>query len=242
MILISKSDPPPAKLTDEGAPLRENLEQEQESDPEAFKNTIRSSGTFNSSVFSHSSVRKRLLNDQHDKCCFCEKGREHVHEVEHFRPKTAVRQEKRDPQEYPGYYWLAYEWSNLLMACRFCNGTKGTLFPLRDPDVRARSHADDLTQEEPLLLQPDKDDPADHITFREHVAIPLTDRGKRTIAVCGLNRDQLRSDRRESFEMISQLLNLAALDLDESAEARRILQRRVQRDSEFSAMVRAAIS
>ena len=39
MILISKSDPPPAKLTDEGAPLRENLEQEQESDPEAFKNS-----------------------------------------------------------------------------------------------------------------------------------------------------------------------------------------------------------
>lgn len=240
MILISKSSPPPATLTTNGAALREELEQKQEADPAAFATAIQS-GAFDGKVFSHATVREQLLEDQNQKCCFCEKGREHVHEVEHFRPKKAVRQEKGDPLMYPGYYWLAYDWSNLLMACRFCNGRKGTLFPLRDPDARARSHNDDISEEEPLLIQPDKEDPSEHIAFREHVAVPVTDKGKRTIDVCGLNRDQLRSDRRESFEMISQLQSLAALDLDESIEARLMIERRAQSDSEFSAMVRAAI-
>jgi len=242
MISISKSSPPPSRLINEGRSLRLELERDHEADPEAFKRSIRSSGAFDSKIFSHTSVREQLLDDQNEKCCFCEKGREHVHEVEHFRPKKAVRQRKRDPLEYPGYYWLAYEWSNLLMACRFCNGRKGTLFPLCDPNARAQSHTDELEAEEPLLVQPDKEDPADHIAFREHVAIPLTDRGERTIDVCGLNRDQLRSDRREAFEMISQLLRLAALGLPESDEASQILQRRTQTDSEFSAMVRAALA
>jgi len=210
MISISKSSPPPSRLINEGRSLRLELERDHEADPEAFKRSIRSSGAFDSKICSHTSVREQLLDDQNEKCCFCEKGREHVHEVEHFRPKKAVRQRKRDP--------------------------------LCGPNSRAQSHTDELEAEEPLLVQPDKEAPADHIAFREHVAIPLTDRGERTIDVCGLNRDQLRSDRREAFEMISQLLRLAALGLPESDEASQILQRRTQTDSEFSAMVRAALA
>lgn len=53
--------------------------------------------------------------------------------VEHFRPKGGWRQSPGQPIEQPGYYWLAYEWSNLFLACGPCNSRhKRNLFPLTD--------------------------------------------------------------------------------------------------------------
>jgi hypothetical protein len=47
--------------------------------------------------------------------------------------------------EQPGYFWLAYVWANLFLACQLCNQSfKKNLFPLADPAKRARSHLHDL--------------------------------------------------------------------------------------------------
>src|SRR5215469_15345176 len=63
-----------------------------------------------------------------DKCAYCESPVGHVAygEVNHFRPKALVQEDAA----FPGYYWLAYEWSNLLLACRQCALSKRNRFPI----------------------------------------------------------------------------------------------------------------
>jgi len=61
-----------------------------------------------------------------------------------YRPKGAVQQAPGQKKEYPGYYWLAYDWNNLLFICTACNTKKRELFPLTDSKGRARSHHDDI--------------------------------------------------------------------------------------------------
>jgi hypothetical protein len=106
-------------------------------------------------------VKAALRIAQHDKCGFCESKVTHVAfgDVEHFRPKAAFRAIQGDALTRPGYYWLAYEWTNLLFACEPCNRRhKGNLFPLVDEATRARSHTDDITRETPLFIDPTAED------------------------------------------------------------------------------------
>ena len=87
-------------------------------------------------------IKKRLYKDprmqavyKHDgrpffgKCAYCEDRIVSTQpgDIEHYRPKGCVTNEdgsrvmvdanggKKVP--HPGYYWLAYEWTNLLYAC-----------------------------------------------------------------------------------------------------------------------------
>src|SRR4051812_22350680 len=66
------------------------------------------------------------------KCAYCEVIIEASHptEVEHYRPKGAVKDEEEEvvtiqtpngAEDHPGYWWLAYEWNNLLPSCIDCN-------------------------------------------------------------------------------------------------------------------------
>ena len=109
--------------------------------------------TFSDSIYNHETVKEALILAQHGKCCFCEMKIADEGDVEHFRPKSGYRQRTGDRLGRPGYYWLAYEWSNLLLACSSCNQRfKRNLFPLADPSQRAESHAADINLEEPLLI------------------------------------------------------------------------------------------
>ncbi|MGO9960370.1 MAG: HNH endonuclease, partial [Solirubrobacteraceae bacterium] len=64
------------------------------------------------------------------KCAYCEAKPGHVTvgHVEHYRPKGNVK----DDENHGGYYWLAFEASNLLPACPACNSAhgKGDRFPV----------------------------------------------------------------------------------------------------------------
>lgn len=152
--------------------------------------------------YKSASVKRTLVAAHRDKCCYCETrvpDPANLH-VEHYRPKSGVRQARSDREdELPGYYWLAYEWTNLLLACHACNTTfKSTLFPLVDPARRARSNADSLADEAPLLIDPAVDDPVEHIYFIEDAPVALTMRGRETIAILaldGVDRPRLREDR-----------------------------------------------
>jgi uncharacterized protein (TIGR02646 family) len=75
-------------------------------------------------------------------------------DVEHFRPKSKVTNE-----DHPGYWWVAYAFSNYVFACRVCNSSrKGNHFPLRDPATRAGDPNADLSTEARTLYHPAEDD------------------------------------------------------------------------------------
>jgi uncharacterized protein (TIGR02646 family) len=173
---------------------------------------------FKSSIYAHHSVKAILRAAQHDKCCFCESKFAHISpgDVEHFRPKKGWCQNPTDPISKPGYYWLAYDWGNLLLCCSLCNSRyKRNHFPLSNPQRRAHSHHDDISAERPLFVHPATDDPERFITFHEHVAVPVGNsrRGKATIKSLGLNRRELRDYRMRMLRHIRLLVeSLAGLE------------------------------
>jgi hypothetical protein len=148
-----------------------------------------------------------LENFFHDKCAYCEtkKVRTTFH-AEHFRPKAMVKSEDgkvkitdHDGKEidHPGYFWLAFNWKNLLPSCADCNTNlgKGNQFPIPKTKkywsflkgltadevaklkVKIRSHQwQDVYYPQPadldelegrLLLHPYFDDPSKHLRFDE---------------------------------------------------------------------------
>ena len=128
-----------------------------EAEPQLFKAGTKSLDDSNNAIYGHPSVKNRLKTAQHDKCCYCE-GKflaASPGDVEHFRPKKGAKQGPGKPVEPPGYYWLAYSWSNLYFSCEVCNRSgKGSYFPLKGPLKRARFHTDNINDEHPLILDP----------------------------------------------------------------------------------------
>lgn len=152
-------------------------------------------------------VRMALMELFNDKCAYCESpvtgsgGRSP--NLEHFRPKANAR--NVDGSIAPDHYWwLFYEWKNLYVACQECNTNKRDQFPV----VRARApvglSGDDLRGEEPLLLDPCFDDPAEHLRFEPTGRVKARSSGRQylsraqlTISILGLNRDHLVKVRRQ---------------------------------------------
>ena len=236
-----------------GAPdiLQDSGERERRTDCEAYdlhSEEYRSRSRtfkFKDHIHTHDSVKNALLEAQHSKCCYCESKfrANYPGAVEHFRPKGAVQQERRQRREYPGYYWLVYRWENLLVSCYSCNSShKSVLFPLSNPEARARSHRDNLEAERPLLVDPASEDPRQHIRFRGSACEPLTERGRETIRVLGLSRRDLEEDRREWLDILDVLREAVRLgEIVGGARverARDILERAVRPEAEYSSMAR----
>jgi len=162
---------------------------------------------FKPSIYGAKSVKNALIKAQHGKCAFCESKILHVDfgDVEHFRPKGGWKQAESDDLTQPGYYWLAYEWSNLFLSCAICKQRhKRNVFPLRDPAIRAESHHDDIADEEPVFIDPGAEEPTEFIGFRSEIAYGEDDanRGKSTIESLGLNREVLAEVRRDHLNMV----------------------------------------
>ena len=204
---------------------------------------------FGKSVYGHVSVRRALSGAQHDKCCYCESRLDVTSrkEVEHFRPKGAVQQEPGQQMVYPGYYWLVYSWSNLLMSCNVCNSThKRTLFPLENHPARARCHHDNLDGERPLFIDPASEDPRRHIRFRGPAVVAATKKGQTTIQGLGLRRSPLEEARRERVARLRDLRLIVGLEgvegigdlvgTERIQSARRELEEAVLPSATYSAM------
>jgi uncharacterized protein (TIGR02646 family) len=203
VIRIHKPSAPPAILRARGQQVTRNICAAYDRGKRHFD--------FDRSIYAAASVKNALLKAQHGTCAFCESKITHVEygDVEHFRPKAGFQQRPKDTLDTPGYYWLAYEWGNLLFSCQLCNQSfKRNLFPLHNPRRRARCHRDNLQAERPLLLDPSAMDPETILSFREETAYaPNRIRlGRTTIELLGLNRPELREARRERFELIQMLL------------------------------------
>jgi uncharacterized protein (TIGR02646 family) len=202
MIRITKPDPP-AILTTKGASA--TLADCALYDSSLPHRTGETAFKFQSTLYAARAVKDALLGAQNDKCAFCESWFTHTGygDVEHFRPKGGTKQKDADELVQPGYYWLAYEWSNLFASCQLCNQQfKKNRFPLKIAKHRARSHRDPIDKEKPLLIDPARLDPTAHIGFREEFAYSIADgkEGVATIDTMGLNRDALAEARRERLE------------------------------------------
>ena len=92
-----------------------------------------------------------LTNVFYERCAYCESPLEfdrYLGDAEHYRPKGSVTWKKdlTSPKvkarcnlpdgseiDHPGYFWLAYDWWNLVPACSACNSGAGKVdqFPVR---------------------------------------------------------------------------------------------------------------
>jgi 5-methylcytosine-specific restriction endonuclease McrA len=153
---------------------------------------------FSSEVYGAKEVKMRLEAIFSHKCAYCESSASHVthYDVDHFRAKSR-------------YYWLAYEWSNLILSCPRCNrDKKRALFPLENEQVRLITHPIDnfgkflkkechilsatIKSEQSLIIHPALDNPKEHLRFCANgTVVGLTAKGNCSIELYDLNRTEL---------------------------------------------------
>jgi uncharacterized protein (TIGR02646 family) len=209
VIPIKKPTQAPAILRTRGVTATRELCERRDADPRSFKRT---SIDFDNRIYGAESVKNALKKAQHDKCAFCESLVTPIAygDVEHFRPKAAYRQNSKGPLTRPGYYWIAYEWSNLLFCCQLCNQRfKRNHFPLADASRRARSRHHNIEDEQPRLIHPALEDPASFLEFKGEYLRPIdgNPRGHATIEALGLNREKLAEKRRDVLRLIKDLID-----------------------------------
>lgn len=169
------------------------------------KQIIRNKGYISDNKFNSryklSDIKQKLDNIYHKKCAFCEQKVEQSH-VEHYRPKNGVNP----------YYWLAYSWDNLLIACPKCNESKGTKFEIEGKRTVLEISKNTIAQintisskydiiEQPKLINPERTNPEDFFSFTIEGKIYSTNsKGIYTIKTCNLDRTYLRDERKKVLD------------------------------------------
>ncbi|HVS51966.1 MAG TPA: hypothetical protein VHD62_06380 [Opitutaceae bacterium] len=157
------------------------------------------------------------------KCAFCEADivNNQPGDVEHYRPKCGVLDEAGKPVAgHNGYYWLAYDWRNLLPSCADCNrgryGSDGTYFGKAEffpVDGKRATKPGEEADEQAMLLHPGVDNPNDHLLFdpKTGVIAGMTERGKITVKLLGLNREKLPEARKRVYSSVrASIVELAS--------------------------------
>jgi hypothetical protein len=209
-----------------------------------------------------------LTNVFHSKCAYCENNIDagFVGDAEHYRPKGAVTEMKngklvaveRDGVPHPGYYWLAYDWRNLVPSCERCNAVHGkrTQFPIQGVRVFDEATGPDTETldrlERPILLHPydSSRDPRDHLVFSpDGWVVGRDDVGKQSIKLLDLNRDALvnlrqrwiSAQRGDFGNQLGYTVSKAAI-VDLESKINEILTSFTSPDHVFSAAVRDVLT
>lgn len=203
MIRINKSKNVPTRLLTHGESEHIRLDKLFHSDVIKFSSDGKMKIT--DKIYNHPTVKRQLELEQFEKCCFCQVDISTCFNghVEHFRPKGGYKQDVNSNEIMkPGYYWLSCNWSNLLLICDKCNQrpNKENKFPLKDNNRRSKPSQKDISNEEPLFIDPTRVNPLKHIEFNDNIPKGITDEGKFTI-------DALSLDRKKLNELRAQLLN-----------------------------------
>lgn len=173
-------------------------------------------------------VRYALRKLYYNKCAYCE-NISYKADVEHYRPKKKIT----NPQgNNSGYYWLCYEWSNLIPACFECNSRSGkwNKFPifnnrLMAPPLNANGNLNfnkckaamsPLIGEGPKLFHPEVDIIEPYIKVNWDGKLSgmgvHSQRGDSTIKVCDLNRANLVYSRKKIIDdYVSELERIFVL-------------------------------
>jgi uncharacterized protein (TIGR02646 family) len=175
-------------------------------------------------------VRNTLDQLYHNKCGYCEVkiSAGFSARIDHFRPKDKIKVDKKMLENHKGYFWLGYEWTNLIPTCEKCNNKKSNQFPLKDENSRISDNLEKegflknneliienfnihkLNKEQRLLLNPEIDDINKHFYFLPTGEIKhLTKEGEKTIEVYDLNRSSLIFERKKIVdEIIRELISI----------------------------------
>lgn len=187
-------------------------------------------------VYSSDEVRELLNQLFGTKCAYCEGVLQGLMpmDVEHFRPKGEIVT-AAGAVLFPGYWWLASSWENLLPSCIDCNRQrwhksgnakyrygKQNRFPLAEGCPHATT-PNAIANEVPLLIDPAAEDPAIHLDFgfvetpagiRELLARPKilrdedeSEKGRTSIEVHGLNRPGLAAERKRRVDELAFALD-----------------------------------
>lgn len=194
---------------------------------------------FKSSLYKR--MRQVIFDAFYGKCAYCEAKfiLTETGDVEHFRPKGSLTDEHdrrvqlssrgRIIGPHPGYYWLAYDWRNLLPSCSKCNRPsktregnlvgKGTRFPVLKNDSFKPGHArrpSEIKKERPIFIHPVEENPHAHMRFDSLSGelIPKTKRGQLSIDLLDLNREGLCEERKDIYLSVPSLALAARLDAE----------------------------
>ena len=136
-----------------------------------------------------------LSREFSNKCAYCEQllAASSDWEISLFRPNQleCIQQEET---EYSHYWWLNWDWFNLLLSCHQCNWNKAASFPITGLRAKVGEQGMMLQKENSLLLDPSLDFPDHHLLFMDNGEVmPANDslRGSTTIEVLDLNRAEL---------------------------------------------------
>jgi len=204
-------------------------------------------------------VRGLLLRLVGLKCWYCETVIQRTDvQVDHFRPKSEVFGEPA----HPGYWWLAYELANYRVICKHCNSggarlddvplgrAKSSRFPLLT-GTRAMGPRDDLTLEQPVLLDPAWPGDPELIGFdvagcaRRRSGAPYSPgeagsglcRADETIRILALNATQITEQRRKLMAEIGVLARLTGID-----EVEELIAGKVGPEAPWSSAASAALA
>jgi uncharacterized protein (TIGR02646 family) len=154
---------------------------------------------FDESLLDSRDVRSALFHTSNGRCSFCNTpGRAGAEIRPHrLRPaQDAVAADGRTSRRH--YWWLAYEWENLFLACAGCRTAQGSKFPTERRRVRVGTHERLAERERPYLIDPTQEDPEPHFAYLDTGEVVWRDeRGFITIETFDLNRPQLVSERGE---------------------------------------------
>lgn len=151
-------------------------------------------------------IRTYYKKKQNRRCAYCRtvvRESQAPAEVEHIVPKS-----KREE-------WM-YKTFNMCYSCKLCNTNKGYQKP-----ILANENIEDLPHDsrEYLLIHPHIDRYSEHIEIVGNILYKgISDKGKNTISICGLNRYDLAAERAEDVIRIkgpkSEGYFLALIDAD----------------------------
>ena len=169
-------------------------------------------GRPSTSQYGHPQVRRALEAMSHAKCFYCEsRGRMTV-------DRHVELAERLD---------LAFDWTNLYLACVDCQNKQ----PNRAISTSACVDPCDGATE-----------PRDHLAFEDEVVTARTPQGDATIRKYGLGRGQLLGERRRVLRSLDRLVRELGRHKpwpDMTPREREVLWRFARADGEFSAMVAA---
>lgn len=208
---------------------------------------------FDGDIYGHTNIKTSLINSQKGKCAFCEQNILNISygDVEHFRPKGGYKQIQTDSLNHPGYYWLAYNWDNMLFSCTICNQRfKKNLFPILNQTKRAVNHYMDLKYEKPILINPYFENPKFLIEFNQEFARGKDKkrRGEKTIEILGLNRNEhgtsdLVEIRKDYLDTVEQIYITSKKTADHQTSQAQIdrsielMKKFRSKNKQFSAMI-----
>lgn len=150
-------------------------------------------------------LRPILFELFHKKCGYCETKIDfhNIGVVDRYRPYKGVRDQKEYFEDL--YWWLTYNWENLIYSCKECSQYKAAYFPIEGK--RALNKKNSLEKEKPLLINPCLGEPNLYFSYDEDGNIySEKDEGAQTIELLKLNRTNLIESRKLAKQEIIEIV------------------------------------